>query len=95
MQVRLAISAVLLLLCVTSIASAQDAKPPQPSCQEQLNDQTVLAHNVATDRSTKEIQLAKAQVKIYQLQDRNTQLEKQIAEMKKAIAPKAEEKKAD
>jgi hypothetical protein len=67
-----------------------DDKAKGPSCQDQLNDASVLAHNLATDRNQKEKTLANAQVMIMQLRQRNEQLEKQVTEMQKAIAPKKE-----
>lgn len=83
---------VIAVLFVAGVAIAND-KAKGPSCQEQLNDSTVLAHNLATDRNQKEKILANAQVMIMQLKQRNEQLEKQVAEMQKAVAPKVEKPK--
>lgn len=70
-----------------SIVWAEE-KAKGPTCQEQLNDTSVLAHNLGNDRSQKEKQLASAQVTIMQLRQQNEQLTKHVQEMQKALAPK-------
>lgn len=69
--------------------------PPQkgPTCQESLNDMTVYAHNLATDRNNKESNLARAQVTIMNLQSQKAQLEKMVADLRKAMEPKTEKPK--
>lgn len=78
------------VLLGSSVLADEPQAPKGPTCQDQLNESSVLAHNLATERSTKEKMLASAQVAIMQLRQRNEQLEKQIAEMQKAVAPKKE-----
>lgn len=81
---------VLVLLAVPVVFADEKpaAKPNGPTCQEQLNDTTVLAHNLAQDRNQKEKVLANAQVAIMQLKQQNEQLVKQVQDMQKALAPK-------
>lgn len=67
------------------------AKVPQPpSCQERLNDATVLSNILSEDRNRKDVSIAKSQVLVLQLRQRNEQLEHQVIEMQKALAPKVE-----
>lgn len=88
MSAILGVFVILLLIVPTVFAEDKPAPPKGPTCQEQLNDTTVLAHNLAQDRNQKEKTLANAQVMIMQLKQRNEQLEKQVADMQKALAPK-------
>lgn len=87
------INGVLFLLPVTfSFADDKAKSPPTPSCQERLNDATVLSNLLSEDRNRKDMSIAKAQVLVMQLRQRNEQLEQQLAALQKAAAPKVEEK---
>ena len=90
MSAILGVFVIILLIVPTVFAEDKPVPPKGPTCQEQLNDATVLAHNRGQDREQKEKQLANAQVYIMQLKQRNEQLEKQVADMQKALAPKGE-----
>lgn len=65
-------------------------KPKPPSCQDRLNDATVLSNILSEDRNRKDVSIAKMQVLVMQLRQRNDQLEHQVIEMQKALAPKVE-----
>lgn len=82
----------LLVLCGWAQASADDKPiaPKPPTCQERLNDATVLTNVLSEDRNRKDLSIAKSQVLVMQLRQRNEQLEHQLLEMQKALAPKVE-----
>jgi hypothetical protein len=90
----LMLMAVVVALFAVGVAFAEE-KAKGPSCQEQLNETKVQAYNLDQDRDLKERTLAKAQTMIYGLQEQNAQLQKQIVDMKKAMEPKGETKKAE
>lgn len=69
-----------LLLTAYGIGYAVAAEPT--ACELKVAETMMQAHNLDTDRDTKEQKLAREQVKNYQLQQRVIELEKELAALK-------------
>lgn len=70
--------AVILTLC--GIGSAFAAEPT--ACELKVAETMMQSHNLDEDRDAKEKKLAREQVRVYQLQQRVIELEKELAAMK-------------
>lgn len=78
-----------LLILAPVLAWADDKKP---SCETKLAETSLQAYNLDQSRDSTEQALAKEQFKSYTLSQQVTQLQKQVDELKKAAAPKVEDK---
>ena len=76
------------LLSVPGLASASD----KPACEMQLAEVSIQNRNLDEHRDATEKALAKEQMRSYVLSQRIATLEKQLADLKKAMEPKVEEK---
>lgn len=91
----LLIPIVVALSFLVGSAWAQE-KPKGPTCQSQLAEVTMQAHNLDVHRDQAERDTARLQVLLLQHQEVVKQLTKQLADAKQASAPKPEqEPKAD
>lgn len=92
----LLMSIVIALSVLIGSAWAQE-KPKGPTCQSQLAEVTMQAHNLDTHRDQAERDTARLQVLLFQQQEMVKQLTKQLADAKQATKseqePKADDKK--
>lgn len=87
MSVMRVVPVLISLVIMPVVAVAQTTATP---CELQLTESTVHARNLTVDVTGKGEALAKQQVRSFLLEQKVAQLEKQIADLKKALEPKVE-----